>query len=331
MLFVVWVLMAILVGCDAGEAPLSIGPRPRIVSYQPQSGEGLDCDPSERGCGFASNRELSFVLDRWLLPSSAARQSIRVSVLGTNGLVFWEPDYDVVTRTVTYRPRSGWDAGYLYDLQLYEPTQSEAGWGFRSYDNQLLDPSGLPEHILFLVGPPLEQAVVTATHTTCRDALMALASAGCSAKNCHGTPVGGATASGSELPCAGFALDSAEGLSAAIGRVARSTDRGAMSGVATRLPERFGVNMALVEAGEPSLSLVVYRMLLGRDAYRNRDGVFAVRPPPVEELQRAASWFGVMGAMPPPEVGWPFDASPIEIVSTIQRWIGDGATTDDCD
>jgi hypothetical protein len=327
-LFIVWTL---LVGCDAGDAPLSLGPRPRIVRYQPRSGEGLDCEPSESGCGFPANQPLVFELDRWLLPSTATRQSIRVSAVGTDGLVHWEPFYDLVTRTVTYRPGGGWADGYLYDLRLYDPTLGGVGWGFRSYDSLLLDPEGLPEHILFHVGPSTEQAAALTTHTACRDALQAFAAAGCTRSNCHATASGGAAAIGGYQPSAGLALDSAKGLSAAIGRVARATDRGAQSGVSAKIPERFGVNMALLDAGEPSLSLVLYRMLLARDAYKNQDGEFALRPPPDEELERATSWFGVMGSMPPSEVGWPAETSPIDLVTAIQRWIRGGATTDDCD
>jgi hypothetical protein len=321
-------LQALLLGCDAGEAPLALGPRPRIIDYQPRPGEGLDCAPTQAGCGFALNRPLRFVLDRWLLPSTATRQSIRVGPVGTNGGVFWEPNYDLVTRTVTYRPIEGWDEGFIYDLQLFDPTTPNDGWGFRSYDGQLLDPKGLLPHILFRVAPPIQEVPVAPVHTTCGDALRAFAAAGCTASSCHRSAK---SCTSSRCPRAGLALDAAEGLSAAIGRVARATDRGAESGVAATMPERFGVNMAIIAAGEPSFSLLLYRMLLGRDAYRDRDRHFAVTPPSTEELERARSWFGVMSEMPPPEVGWPPAASPVELVNTIQRWIWDGAATSDCD
>jgi hypothetical protein len=319
---------ALLVGCDAGEAPLALGPRPRIQSYQPKSGEGLDCDPTQAGCGFPLNRPLAFAFDRWLLPSTATRQSIRVGLVATNYTVFFEPMYDLITRTVGYRPTGGWDEGFVFDLQLYDSTTPEAEWGFRSYDGLLLDPTGLPEHILFRVGAPRSDLPAPRTvHTACRDALQAFAGAGCSASNCHRSYP---TVSPQKWPRAGLALDSGEGLTAAIGRVARATDRGAESGASATSSERFGVNLPLISAGEPSLSLAMYRMLLGRDAFHDQDGSYVVRPPAAEELERARSWFGVMGEMPPREVGWSSDASPIDIVNTIQNWIWDGATTTDC-
>jgi len=320
----------VLVACDAGDPPLSLGPRPRIIHYQPQSGVGLDCVPGETGCGFPANQPLVFELDRWLLPSTATRQSIQVNALGTDGLVHWEPYYDLVTRTVTYRPGGGWAEGYLYDLKLFDSSLGEQGWGFRSYDGQLLNPIGIPEHVLFLVGPSIEQSVAAVSHTPCREALRAFAAAGCSSANCHRAPVEGNSV-GSKVPCAGLALDSADGLAESIGRVARATDRGGLSGVSSVMPERFGFNMAVIKAGEPSLSLLAYRMLLGRDAYRRKDGELAVPPPSNEELQRTTNWFGVTGPMPPVDVGWPKDASPIDLVNTIQQWIQSGAPTDDCD
>jgi hypothetical protein len=319
-----------LFACDAGDAPLSIGPRPRVVSYQPQPGQGLDCDPSANGCGFPVDQPLTFELDRWLLPSTATRQSIRVGPLGSDAGVHFEPSYDLVTRTVTYRPRGGWGDGYIYDLQLYDPTLGDDGWGFRSYDNQLLDPSGVPEHVLFYIGPPSGQQVGSAEHTTCREALRAFASAGCTRSNCH-RAAAGATAGGGPLPCAGLALDSAEGLSSAVGRVARATDRGTMSGTPAKISERFGVNMPVISEGEPAMSLLMYRLVMNRDAYRRQDRSFAARPPSPIELERATSWFGVLGPMPPSDVGWPSDVAPVDLVITIQRWILGGATTGDCD
>lgn len=320
-------------GCDAGEAPLVVGPQPRLLAYEPQAGVGMDCDLSMPGCGFPVNRPLSFTLDRWLLPTTATRQGIQVGLAGTDSYVHWDPQYDIIRRTITFAPEWNWDLGYLFDLRLYDPREPvETAWGFRSYDGQLLDRRGVPEHILFRVGSPEQRAPEQPHHTSCKQALFAFAAAGCSASRCHSAA---AQCTGSDacrwVPRAGLALDSASGLQATLRRVARATDRAGLSGKSRLSGERFGWNMPIVEPGEPSFSFIVYRILLGRDAYRDETGKFIVRPPPAEELERARDWFGVVEEMPPPDVGWPQLVSPIGTVTTLHDWIRDGATTTDCE
>jgi hypothetical protein len=322
-----WVL-----GCDRGNAFLGLGPRPRIVDYEPKADEGLDCGPADDpACGFPVNRPLRFVLDRWLLPSTATRQSVHIGPVGYENSTFLEPAYEMVTRTVQYRPVRNWDQGFVFDLQLFDPTKAEPEWGFRAYDGQWLDPENLPAHILFRVGDSVESPNSESREANCLDALQAFASAGCSASNCHRKVGDCGSAACQSLPRAGLSLDTQDGLADMIGRVARATDRGAESGVAYVNTERFGVNMALVRPGDASLSLLMYRLLLDSSAYRGKDGTFAVEPPIPAELERARSWLGVMGAMPPPEVGWPSEVSPIDLVSQIENWVLNGADTERCE
>jgi hypothetical protein len=325
-----WSIAVLVAGCDSGEAPLAIGPRPRLVDYQPRAGVGIDCDPADAGCGHPVNRPLSFRLDRWLLPNTATRQSLRLSAVASDIYVQLQPHYDLVTRTVDFYPQWNWDVDYIYDLRLYGVTPGDTDWGFRSYDGLLLDPIGIPSHILFRVGSDDGQSSVAPKYPTCRDALRAFADAGCTASNCHSAPGACTKDACQDLPRAGLALDSASGLADAIGRVAHATDRNGMSGVATINSERFGLNLPVIEAGEPAMGLLAYRMLLGRNAYRDRSGEFGVPPPSAEELERARSWFGVMDEMPPTDVGWPAGTSPIELTRLILQWIEHGAATSDC-
>lgn len=330
--FGLWVLVA-LNGCDAGEAPLAVGPRPRLLAYEPRAGEGMDCDLAASGCGFPVNRPLSFQLDRWLLPSTATRQAIQVELAGTDSTVHFNPSYDLIGRRISFFPQWNWDLGYVFDLSLYDPSQPEqSARGFRSYDGQLLDREGIPEHVLFRVGSPEERAAEPSVHTSCRQALAAFASAGCASSHCHAAAERCTAAEPCRgVPQAGLELDSAAGLRATIRRLANVTDRAAASGRSVVNSERFGWNMSLIEPGEPAYSFLVYRVLLGANAYRNRAGEFQVPPPPDEELERGRSWFGVVEEMPPREVGWPSGISPIEIVTTIHDWIREGAATTDCE
>lgn len=327
--FVACVAVLAASGCDVGDAPLAAGPRPRLLTYEPQHNLGLTCEANQASCGFPVNRPLRFEFDRWLHPATADRSAIRVAFLGTDIFVHWDPVYDVVSRSVTYSPEWNWDQGYVFDLQLYG--SKEDTWGFQSYDELPLDRTGIPEHILFRVGAPEPRVQVAAIHTACRDALRAFAAAGCTASNCHRSTSACDQGRCRTTPRAGLALDSGAGLLDSLGRLANVTDRAAQSGVVALGVERFGFNMPLIEPGESSLSFLLYRMLLGRDAYRNQAGEFVVRPPTSDELTRARSWFGVTGEMPPKEVGWPRGVSPIELVRTIQDWVEDGATTADCE
>jgi hypothetical protein len=324
-----WLCIFSLASCDSGEAELSLGPALHLIEYKPRAGEGLDCDPAASDCGFAANEPLFFAFDRWLLPSTANPDSIRVGMASTPYGVYFKPVYDLVTRSIEFRPSGGWDEGYTYDLQLYEPHASAAEWGFRAYDGQRLDHAGIPPHNLFRVGPDVAQAGERSRAVNCREALAAFAQAGCTAANCHHSSPG-SLGVGAAQPRADLALDTAAGLADAVGRVARATDRGAASGLALLSPKRFGIGLPIIEPGEPAYSLVMYRMLLSRDAYRRDDGSFGALPPSEAELERARSWLGVMGPMPPSDVGWPLGTSPVEIVRIIDAWVRGGASTEDC-
>lgn len=324
-------LQAGVVGCDAGDAPLTVGPLLRLESYEPVDGQGLDCDATEDGCGFPGNKPIQFRFDRWLLPSAVNRQSFQVGSVGAVGFAFSLPRYDLLRRSVTYRLDGDWGRGVVNDMRLYDSGEADASWGFRAYDGQPLDRTTVPEHILFRVASTVGLPIDAPAKKSCRDALSAFASAGCAASNCHHVAQGCRGDRCRHWPSAGLELDSADGLSGAIHRIARSTDRGPTSGEVTVSPERFGLNMPLIEPREPSLSLLMMRMLLGRDAYRDSDGHFVVKPPSVEEIERARSWFGVIGEMPPAEVGWPEGTSPFDIVSTLQQWVWGGADTSECE
>lgn len=322
---IVSLLACSVVGCQIGEAPLSSGGKLQLLSYEPQDAEGLDCDYRQSDCGVPRNRPLTFRFDRWLLPSTATRQSISLYVDQSTFVQFTQPTYDLITRTVTYRPSGGLAQGLVHLLELGDSATDPNGWGFTAYDRQPLSRDNLPDIIVFRTGKA-DAAVepVPRERTSCRDALLAFSRAGCASSHCHGTVDG-------NTPLAGLSLDTARGLRATIGKVALATDRGGDSGRATVMPERFGFNLPLIEPSQPAMSFLLYRILLGRDAYRNARGRFEVSPPSVEELERATTWFGAMGPMPPDAVGYPEGVSPIELARTVQGWILDGADTSHCE
>jgi hypothetical protein len=288
----------------------------------PKDGEGIDCDWQSAACGVPSNRPLIFRFDRWLQPGTAARQSIRLAADGSDQTEFSAPRYEVLTREITYRS-DGVSPGLVYVLELNDADR-EPGWGFAAYDGRALERSAQSEPIVFRTGPPEPRWEPTPqVRTTCADALRVFRSAGCTASNCHGSSGKGSAA--------GLWLDDGGGLENAIDRVARASDRGIEDGRVSIQPERFGINMPLVLPQDPARSYLLYRMLLGRDAYRDAEGQFQVQPPSDAELERATIWFGAMGPMPPAGVGYPPSVSPVDSVRLIESWIRDGADVSQCE
>jgi hypothetical protein len=302
-----------------------LGEKPKLTRFAPQDAEGMDCDWGSVRCGVPLNRPLSFQFDRWLLPSTATRQSIQLSVAEATSAEFMQPTYELLTRTVTYSDAAGLEQGLVYVLALADSETQTSGWGFASYDARSLDRKTVPDSIVFRTAEadPVYDPTPSPPRL-CRDALAAFSKAGCTAAHCHRT-------SDTELPCANLRLDQKSGLTTAIRRVAIATDRAGNSGTMSELPARFGMNMPVIEPGEPAMSFLLYRMLFGRDAYRNASGQFEVAPPSTKELSFATTWFGATGPMPPPSVGFPKDVSPVELTRVIETWIRDGADTDACE
>ena len=210
-------------------------------------------------------------------------------------------------------------------LELADSETSPNGWGFTAYDRRSIARDVDSAAIVFRTGkvdPTISK--VTDDRRLCRDALSAFSRAGCTAAHCHHTR-------DDELPRANLRLDGKRGLVAALGRVAIATDRGGDSGRMTVSPERFGMNLPVIDAEQPAFSFLLYRMLLGQDAYRNARGQFEVLPPSPQELDFATSWFGAMGPMPPETVGFPKGVSPFELTRVIESWIRDGADTEYCE
>ncbi|MGC4064541.1 MAG: hypothetical protein QM784_07840 [Polyangiaceae bacterium] len=263
-----------------------------------------------------------FRFDRWLEPETATRQSIRLAASGAENAEFAEPWYEVLTRTITFRA-GGVIPGLVYLLELNDAEQ-DPGWGFAAYDGRALERSSKSDVVVFRTGPPDPKWDLTArARITCADALRVFRSSGCTASSCHGGS-GGA-------PAAGLRLDDVAGLSAAIGRVARASDRAIEDGRVSIQPERFGLNMPLVLPWDPARSYLLYRVLLGEDAYRDAAGRFRVEPPSKAELDRATTWFGAMGPMPPVDVGYPPSVSPVDNVRVLESWIRDGADVSECE
>ncbi len=306
-------LLLLALGCDLAAPERGIGPELRLHSVSPRADEGLDCDVStDSECGASTNRPVRLGFDRFLLPASAARQALSLEV-GDSGLWFFgAPEFDPVSRTVAITTQNGFLPGVVVTVRLTDPKTNPNGWGFRAFDGAPLNVASVPSPYLFRTRGPAEP-LPTRAPILLAGALQSFRDGGCT--SCHG----GAT------PARGLGLDTREGLKAAIGRVALSADRGAETGTALVRSERFGFGMPLIDPRVPANSLLLYRLLLDLRAYLDHEGEPQVAPPSLDERERLRDWLGVLGPMPPSEVGWPPASSPFALVSTIRDWIRDGA------
>lgn len=317
----VWLVLPLLMGCDVAAPEWNLGPWLQVTAVSPRSGEGLDCDiESESDCGAATNLPIVLSFNRWLLPSSATRQSLTLSTASAPLWYFNSPKYDLLRRSIQYTTRGGFSSGLTYTVTVTAASADESGFGFRAYDGAVLDTNTVPHPFVFRTRGPVSLPEARAA-VSCRMVRSAFAGAGCAKAGCHA----------GNAPAVGLALDTAKGIGWMVGRVARSADRGTSSGQVTVASDRFGVGMAIVQSASPQDSLLSYRVLLDRDAYRDATGEIVVEPPPDDELERVRTWFGVMGPMPPSRVGWAAGVSPVDLVRTILDWIEDGASNDDCE
>jgi hypothetical protein len=319
-------------GCDVGqprEEPPE-GPALRIVGTFPEDGAGLDCTPEgPADCGVPRDAPVEIRFDRFLLPSTASRQSLSVLTRVPDLAVFLEPQYDIVERVVSFYPYSGlWEAGALHTVSIPIPTD-EFPDGFRAFDGAAIDGNGVPSiRFSFRVAretpePPPERVPVT-----CAEVLAVFGRSGCSSAQCHG----------GDPPTAGLRLDTGEGLAeTAIGRVARETETGVEVDRPLVDPPVFGRQMPIIDPGAPSNSYLVYKLLAKRENFATPgNDCETVHRPPVNdacltpskaEVERLRDGFVRLQAMPAP----PGALRSVDDLRRIVAYIEDGASLSDCD
>jgi hypothetical protein len=236
------------------------------------------------------------------------------------------PEYDVVERVVIYRLNQTLEPGTLYTVELLTPN-SESGFGFQAFDGAPLTERSAPLKFNFFTRRSTEasQSIALEEIPGCERILELFQQAGCAGASCHG----------GESPNMGLRLDSAAAFAqTAIGRVAHQTELGPSTGVPLRNPERFGVQMPVVDPGQPGNSYLLYKLIRGEQSHwQSREdprlcesrypvelGATCLQPP-VSELVRLREWFVRGDPMPP-------DGSTLlrSQLREIQRFIAGGAS-----
>jgi len=228
--------------------------------------------------------ELRF--DRYLLPSTAVRQSIlfysgRALNPPVSGVVpEITPAYDPLERVVRYTLPSGAtlkpNTLYTVEFQVAGPITVPARhvfyppWGFRAFDGAPLDEDGV-RRISFRTGQSRRRAPEPEPVPTCDDvlALFRCEGLGCASPSegcvtCHPGVGEHADAAGPH----GLRLRDAEALlDTAIGHVAHQTEIGGTTGRALEAAPRFGAQMPVIDPGRPDNSYLFYKILASHTAY----------------------------------------------------------------
>lgn len=257
--------------CDVGgPRPLAgAGPALHIISITPEPEQGFECEPGERdSCGVPINATLRVRFDRYLDPSTANRQGIRVYTGDpeVSPVIPFLVRYDPLERVVTYAMPEGFSfaESTLYRVEFPVPEEPD-DFGFRAYDGAALEEGSVPLEFGFFTGnfrvsePPLR---APSCEQIVRE-VFARPLGNCQSAQCHASEE-------NEFGAAphGLWLDRRVHVRAtAIGRVARQTEIAPQSGVPLEDSPRFGAAMPIIDAGNPGNSYVVYKLLLGQQNF----------------------------------------------------------------
>ena len=237
-------------GCDAGTFRKDPATQPteplRVVGSNVGTNRPLPVDGA-----------VQIAFNRYLLPSTGIRQSIRI--VTATGASTGSPrvQYDPVARTLNVlSPNEAGDGGapWLVEGQTYRVQLSvaqEGEDGLRALDGATL---AEPVEITFLVTG--RGAVPDPKPSFCND-IAPIFLGKCDGDTCHGA--GGKQAAGLMLTTAAGFRGTARGNDD--GRVAQGANTGATD-TPTPTPRVFGVNMPLVKPGDPGNSWLLYKVLL---------------------------------------------------------------------
>lgn len=310
--------------CDQGDPELSPvqGPPLGIVATYPAAGEGLDCGfDGPPDCGVPRDVTFELRLDRYLDPSTAVRQAVLVYTGSEELSVFFQPEYDVVERVVSYRlvPGARLAPGARYTVEIFRAEGRDTD-GLRAFDGAPVGEGAVPLVFDFRTQRlDLPDRTEPPAPATCADVLAAFKAAGCAGQSCHD----------SATPRMGLDLSSREGLlTTAISRVAHQAETGSKAGAPLEDPPRVGTQMPIIDPGRPDNSYLLYKLLrkarnfdntaLGCSSAHGVPLAGTCPKPDAAESARLREWF-VRGEPMPLAPDRQIDPRPI------QSWIRSGA------
>ena len=343
-------LATLAAGCDIAKPTPEPGEGPslHLIASYPADGQGtnaapdadLNCTSPTPDCPVPTNVSVELRFDRFLLPGSGitlgtALYSGNPPANGSRLTV----EYDLIERVVVLRPSKPLIPRTLYTVEILQ--FSDPSQGFWAYDRAPLEEALVPLRFSFTTGsgPATVPAAPTRVADTC-ETIAEGALASCS--KCHSTtPADGDIAA--SYPPMGLDLSSAPGLFyTAVSHAAHQTETGnTIGGQGLQTPARFGVQMNIIDPGNPATSYLMYKLLqkpenfrLGPDEascdipYHSPVLEGGCTPPDADELGRLRDWFVRGDPMPKnglangQVVNAALDHATLQ---RIVRWLTDGA------
>ncbi|HEX3850207.1 MAG TPA: Ig-like domain-containing protein [Polyangiaceae bacterium] len=354
----------LLSGCELGprDEASAHGPPLHIMATYPADGQGtnaspnapLDCDSPTPDCPLPTNLAIELRFDRFLLPGDRIGAGLRLYTGDPDNSIALAPEYNLIERVVVFRPQQALHPNTLYTAETV--TSTDPNLGFWAFDRAPLSEGPVPLSFSFSTGSgpapvaSLPVAPVESCATMINGPFVSCA-------NCHVTQPGDETVPPSppsgitervKYPPMGLDLSSPPGLYyTAIQHVAHQTETGnSVLNQGLESPDRFGVQMNVVDPGNPSNSYLMYKLLAKPDNYRLDasepscvTGYHApvsdgnCQPVSDDEAVQLREWF--MRGDPMPENATPAPGSAPSVASIshagllrINAWIATGASCD---
>jgi hypothetical protein len=346
-------LCLLVSACELGprdDAPAH-GPALHVVATYPSDGQGtnaalnapLDCDSPGPDCPVPTNVAIELRFDRFLLPGDRLGAGLLLFTgdPDANSIALL-PEYNLIERVVVFHPQQLLHPNTLYTAEVVPST--DANLGFWAFDRAPLQEGAVPLRFSFSTGSgsvPVATPPVVAPDTC--DTMIAGPFASCT--QCHVTQPGAETVPPSKYPPMGLDLSSSLGFFyTAIQHVAHQAETGdSAANQGLESPERFGVQMNVVDPGNPANSYLMYKVLAKPDNYRlDASEASCVTgfhapvsdgnclPPSADEATQLREWFVRGDPMPKDGIGDGFvpisaSISHADLVR-IDAWIATGAS-----
>lgn len=265
--------------------------------------------------------------NRLLLPSSVTRQSVTLTnaagQIQTNPAITYDPVLQVVRIASPSGPGAWLTPNQPYKVTIGLPLPDGSNlFALRAIDGAQFDPNSKRE-FAFIASPPTFISP-RPTLDFCAD-VYATFQKYCTS-GCHGADV---------KPYESLLLDTAEGiLRTARGHLSQQANTGASSRNPDPAAKVFGIDMPIIDPGNPGNSYLIYKMLLLSESKPVASSCFGYKPNnpildggsflPAEERTRLSNL--MTGQMMPPLSPFPT----VDEIERISEWIAQGAQVEPC-
>jgi hypothetical protein len=313
-------LAALASACDLGprdDSPAH-GPALHLVASYPADGQGtaaaadadVTCDLPTPDCPVPTNLVIELRFDRFLLPGGGLASAARLYTGTRSNAIALKVEYDLLERVVLLRPTRALEPHTLYTAEVVPG--ADRSHGFWAFDGAPIEAAAAPLRFGFSTGGG-PRAVPARSVPAPDDCETLAAGPLLSCLGCHVTRPADETRPATLPAPLGLDLSNSRAVVAtAIAHVAHETDIGNSAlGAGLRSPARFGVQMNIVDPGNPATSYLLYKLLQKPEnfqlaaseptcvtGYHEPVALGGCMPPDAEESARLREWFALGDPMP---------------------------------